>query len=67
MSQSTIASQFSDLVIAEPSFNVTEGSLVELKEELIIGDQTAIILIPENFAFIEGSSQLSLNSSLTVM
>ena len=60
MSQSAIASQFSDLVIAEPSFNVTKGSLVELKEELIIGDQTAIILIPENFTFIEGSSELSL-------
>ena len=60
MSESPIAGQFSDLVIAEPSFTVTKGSLVNLKEELIIGDQTAIILIPENFAFIEGSSQLSL-------
>jgi hypothetical protein len=59
MSQSTIANQFSDLVIAEPSFNVTKGRLVELKEELIIGDQTAIILIPENFTSFEGSSQLS--------
>ena len=60
MSESSIATQFSDLVIAEPSFTVTKGSLVDLKEELIIGDQTAIILIPENFTFIEGSSQLSL-------
>ena len=60
MSQSSIAAQFSDLVKAEPAFNVTTGSLVALKEELIIGDQTAIILIPENFTFFEGTGELSL-------
>ena len=60
MSESTIATKFSDLVTAEPAFDVTKGNLVQLKEELIIGDQTAIILIPEDFTFMEGSSQLSL-------
>lgn len=60
MSQSSIAKSFSDLVMAEPVFDVTEGNLVELKEDLINGDQTAIILIPENFTFLEGTGELSL-------
>ena len=52
LSQSTIAVKFSDLVKAEPAFDVTTGNLDSLKEELIIGDQTAIILIPKNFTFL---------------
>jgi ABC-2 type transport system permease protein len=60
MSQSTIAKSFSDLVMAEPVFDVTEGDLAALKEDLINGDQTAIILIPENFTFLEGTGELSL-------
>jgi hypothetical protein len=46
--------------LQSPAFDVTKGSLDKLKEELIIGDQTAIILIPENFTFTEDLSQLSL-------
>ena len=60
MSQSTIAKSFSDLVMAEPVFDVTEGDLAALKEDLINGDQTAIILIPENFTLLEGTGELSL-------
>jgi ABC-2 type transport system permease protein len=60
LSQSTIAVKFSDLVKAEPAFEVTTGNLDSLKEELIIGDQTAIILIPKNFTFFENTGELSL-------
>ena len=60
LSQSTIAAKFSDLVKAEPAFEVSTGNLDSLKEELIIGDQTAIILIPENFTFFEDTGELSL-------
>ena len=60
LSQSTIAEKFSDLVKAEPAFEVSTGNLDSLKEELIIGDQTAIILIPENFTFFEDTGELSL-------
>ena len=60
LSQSTIAEKFSDLVKAESAFEVSTGNLDRLKEELIIGDQTAIILIPENFTFFEDTGELSL-------
>ena len=60
MSPSPIGSKFSDLVMAEPVFDVTTGSINTLKEELIIGNQTAIILIPENFSFIDGGGEIKL-------
>jgi len=60
VSQSSIAKSFSELVIAEPFFEVTEGTLSDLREGLIRGDQAAIIVIPENFSIAEGARDLNL-------
>jgi len=60
LSQSSIANSFSELVIAEPSFKVTKGSLSILREELINGDQTAIIVVPENFSVTGDAGELNL-------
>jgi len=60
LSQSNIANSFSELVIAEPSFKVTKGSLSILREELINGDQTAIIVVPENFSVTGDAGELNL-------
>ena len=60
LSQSSIANSFSELVIAEPSFEVTKGSLSILREELINGDQTAIIVVPENFSVTGDAGELNL-------
>ncbi|HIE49280.1 MAG TPA: ABC transporter permease [Gammaproteobacteria bacterium] len=59
-SNSTASKNFSDLVIADPLFNVTKGEENELKEQLILGDQTAIIVIPKDFDSLEDSSVLRL-------
>ncbi|MDA9371336.1 ABC transporter permease [Gammaproteobacteria bacterium] len=59
-SQSTIAADFSDLVIDEPLFEITQGDLQSLRQELINGDQTALILIPTNFKQEEDSTQITL-------
>ena len=59
-SQSTLAANFSDLVAQEPLFNVTEGGLVELKQQLINGDQTALIVIPTNFEDAKEPSKITL-------
>lgn len=59
-SNSTASKNFSDLVIADPLFNVTKGEENELKEQLVLGDQTAIIVIPKDFDSLEDSSVLRL-------
>ena len=43
-SSNTISQEFSELVEEEPLFNVTKGEESELKRQLFLGDQTAIIL-----------------------
>ena len=45
-SSNTISQEFSELVEEEPLFNVTKGEENELKRQLFLGDQTAIIIIP---------------------
>lgn len=59
-SNSTASKNFSDLVIADPLFNVTKGEENELKEQLVLGDQTAIIVIPRDFDSLEDPSVLRL-------
>ncbi len=59
-STSTISKNFSELVIGDPLFNVTEGEEYDLKEQLILGDQTAIIVIPANFDYLEKTGELRL-------
>ena len=48
-SENELSLKFVELVKKEKSFLVKEGSELELKEELIAADQTAIIIIPKNF------------------
>jgi ABC-2 type transport system permease protein len=48
-SENELSLQFVELVKKEKSFLVKEGSELELKDELIAADQTAIIIIPKNF------------------
>ena len=59
-SNTTISKNFSELVIGDPLFNITEGDESDLKEQLFLGDQTAIIVIPENFDYLEKTSELRL-------
>jgi hypothetical protein len=48
-SEKELSLKFVELVKKEKSFLVKEGSELELKDELIAADQTAIIIIPKNF------------------
>ena len=59
-STNTISKNFSDLVKSDQLFEVTEGEESYLKEQLLLGDQTAIIVIPENFDYLEKTSELRL-------
>jgi len=59
-STNTISKNFSELVKSDQLFEVTEGEESDLKEQLLLGDQTAIIVIPENFDYLEKTSELRL-------
>ena len=59
-STNSVSKNFSELVTGDPLFNVTEGEESYLKEQLILGDQTAIIVIPENFDYLEKTGELRL-------
>ena len=59
-STSTISTNFSELVSSDPLFNVTEGEESDLKEQLFLGDQTAIIVIPASFDYLEKTGELRL-------
>jgi|TARA_B110000438_G_scaffold60865_1_gene61080 ABC-2 type transport system permease protein len=59
-SNSTISKDFSKIVSDDVLFNVTEGEEQLLKDQLIIGKQTAIIVIPENFNSLGNATQIRL-------
>jgi len=59
-SSNTISQEFSELVEEEPLFNVTKGEENELKRQLFLGDQTAIIIIPESFNPIDETAEIKL-------
>ena len=59
-STNSVSKNFSELVTGDQLFNVTEGEESYLKERLILGDQTAIIVIPENFDYLEKTGELRL-------
>ena len=59
-STNTISKDFSNLVKGDQLFEVTEGEESDLKEQLLLGDQTAIIVIPENFDYSDKTSELRL-------
>lgn len=48
-SASDVANDFAQLLIQSPLFNVTVGEEVRLREELIAGDQTMVLLLPADF------------------
>ena len=57
-SSNTISQEFSELVEEEPLFNVTKGEENELRRQLFLGDQTAIIIIPESFNSIDQTAEI---------
>jgi len=57
---SITSKNFIDLIKNDPLFEVTEGDEVYLKNQLLEGDQLAIIVVPENFDYLEGTSELKL-------
>ena len=59
-STNSVSKNFTELVTGDPLFNVTEGEESYLKEQLFLGDQTAIIVIPENFDYLEKTGELRL-------
>ena len=59
-STNTVSKNFTELVIGDPLFNVTEGEESDLKEQLFLGYQSAIIVIPENFDYLKKTGELRL-------
>jgi ABC-2 type transport system permease protein len=51
---------FIDLIKRDPLFEVTQGSEINLKEQLLSGEQVAIIVVPESFDYTEVTNELKL-------
>ena len=51
---------FTDLIKRDPLFEVTQGTEINLKEQLLSGEQVAIIVIPKSFDYNQGTSELKL-------
>jgi ABC-2 type transport system permease protein len=59
-SDSVLSKNFSELVSKDPLFEITEGDEAMLRKELILGNQTAVVLIPPNFGSKNESNELTL-------
>ena len=59
-SNNSISQDFSELVSKDPLFNITKGEESDLKQQLFMGDQTAIIIIPETFNSIENTAEIKI-------
>lgn len=59
-SGSTVAVNFSQLLIDDPLFNVTQGEEEQLRDELVEGDQTMVLVLPETFDAQSEGSELRL-------
>ena len=46
---SAVATDFSEMLIANPLFEVTLGDEPALREALIAGDQTMVLVLPQDF------------------
>ncbi len=46
---SGVATEFVEMLIASPLFDITVGEEQRLRDELIIGDQTMVLELPDNF------------------
>ena len=45
-SSSTVATDFTEMLIDSPLFEVTVGEETQLREDLIAGDQTMVLVLP---------------------
>jgi len=59
-SDSALSKNFSELVSKDPLFEITEGDEAMLRKELILGNQTAVVLIPSDFGSKNESNELTL-------
>ena len=59
-SGSAVAVNFSQLLIDNPLFNVTQGEEAVLRDELVEGDQTMVLVLPETFDAQSEGSELRL-------
>lgn len=59
-SGSTVAADFSQLLIDDPLFNVTLGEEEQLRDALVEGDQTMVLVLPETFDAQGEGSELRL-------
>ena len=59
-SSSTVASDFAQQLIDDPIFNVTIGEEESLRDELIVGDQTMVLVLPEDFDAQSDGAELRL-------
>ena len=51
---------YTDLIKDDPLFEVTQGTEINLKEQLLSGEQLAIIVVPKSFDYTEGTNELKL-------
>ncbi|GJM12940.1 MAG: ABC transporter permease [Pseudohongiella sp.] len=59
-SPSTVASNFSQLLVENPLFDVTVGDETILRTELVDGDQTMVLILPESFDAQSDGAELQL-------
>ena len=59
-STSPVATNFTQLLIDNPLFNVTVGEESRLREELVEGNQTMVLILPESFDEQSDGAELNL-------
>ena len=60
-SSSSIAAEFVQLLIESPLFDIAVGEEQSLRDELIVGDKTMVLELPENFGENLNSSSSEIN------
>ncbi len=59
-SPSTVATDFAQMLIDNPLFTVTMGEETRLRTELVEGDQTMVLILPESFDAQSNGAELQL-------
>lgn len=59
-SPSAVANDFTQMLIENPLFNVTLGAAEQLRTELVEGDQTMVLILPESFDAQSDGAELQL-------
>lgn len=59
-SPSVVATDFTQMLIDNPLFNVTMGEEAALRAELVDGDQTMVLILPESFDAQSNGAELQL-------